>query len=64
MGLSKPRYVPLRFAGVAVNILFFFFNFFFPRNQMVPDAAAYYVSSVLQTVNSPYIDGTFTDDGM
>ena len=28
----------------------------------VPDAADYYISSVLNTTMSPYVDGTFTDD--
>ena len=28
----------------------------------VPDAASYYISSVLATTNNPNVDGTFTDD--
>ena len=28
----------------------------------MPDAADYYISSVLNTTMSPYVDGTFTDD--
>ncbi len=60
----NPGMFPSVVQGWRSTFFVFFFIFFFPWNEMLPDAAAYYVSSILQTVNSPYIDGTFTDDGM
>lgn len=31
-------------------------------NFSEPEASAYYISSVLEAINNPYVEGTFTDD--